>query len=259
MRTNLKSLSSVFHLRRRPHPLLLTLRGAASTLATPPRNALMFDPALLEGDKPSANVAFAARKASSTDEALRQLSLALAPSDQPTVAVPPSYQRDLDELYDVLMRPLPPVPTQRDRIEKLRATEALDEAAFFAERDRSDVEQYAHRIRCLGAQGHLAAAHEVLNDMLRQQPAAPALERHGEGEGEGEGTTTATVAVPAARVVTPAAPANVHIVVKGESLDKIAKTHGTTAVELQKLNRITDPKKLQIGQQLMLPQPTPKK
>ena len=203
MRTNLKSLSSVFHLRRRPHPLLLTLRGAASTLATPPRNALMFDPALLEGDKPSANVAFAARKASSTDEALRQLSLALAPSDQPTVAVPPSYQRDLDELYDVLMRPLPPVPTQRDRIEKLRATEALDEAAFFAERDRSDVEQYAHRIRCLGAQGHLAAAHEVLNDMLRQQPAAPALERHGEGEGEGEGTTTATVAVPAARASVP--------------------------------------------------------
>ena len=204
MRTNLKSsLSSVFHLRRRPHPLLLTLRGAASTLATPPRNALMFDPALLEGDKPSANVAFAARKASSTDEALRQLSLALAPSDQPTVAVPPSYQRDLDELYDVLMRPLPPVPTQRDRIEKLRATEALDEAAFFAERDRSDVEQYAHRIRCLGAQGHLAAAHEVLNDILRQQPVAPALERHGEGEGEGEGTTTATVAVPAARASVP--------------------------------------------------------
>ena len=203
MRTTLKSLSSVFHLRRRPHPLLLTLRGAASTLATPPRNALMFDPALLEGDKPSANVAFAARKASSTDEALRQLSLALAPSDQPTVAVPPSYQRDLDELYDVLMRPLPPVPTQRDRIEKLRATEALDEAAFFAERDRSDVEQYAHRIRCLGAQGHLAAAHEVLNDMLRQQPVAPALERHGEGESEGEGTTTATVAVLAAHASVP--------------------------------------------------------
>jgi len=202
----LKSLSSVFHLRRRPHPLLLTLRGASSALAAPPRNALMFDPALLEGDKPSANVAVAARKASSIDEALRQLSLALAPSDQPTVAVPPSYQRDLDELYDVLMRPLPPVPTQRDRVEKLRATEALDEAAFFAERDRSDVEQYAHRIRCLGAQGHLAAAHEVLNDMLRQQPvllAPPALERHDEGEGEGEGTTTAAVAVPAARASVP--------------------------------------------------------
>jgi len=64
--------------------------------------------------------------------------------------------------------------------------------------------------------------------------------------------------VPPARVVTPVS-SNVHIVVKGESLDKIAKAHGTTAAELQKLNRITDPKKLQIGQQLALPQPTPKK
>jgi 2',3'-cyclic-nucleotide 2'-phosphodiesterase/3'-nucleotidase len=56
-----------------------------------------------------------------------------------------------------------------------------------------------------------------------------------------------------------ATPANTHIVVKGESLEKIAKTHGTTIAELQKLNRITDPKKLQIGQQLVLPPPAPKK
>jgi len=45
----------------------------------------------------------------------------------------------------------------------------------------------------------------------------------------------------------------VHIVVKGESLEKIAKQHGTTVAELQKLNNISDPKKLQIGQQLTLP------
>ena len=38
--------------------------------------------------------------------------------------------------------------------------------------------------------------------------------------------------------------------------DKIAKQHNTTIIELQKLNKITDPKKLQIGQQLTLP-PTP--
>ena len=69
----------------------------------------------------------------------------------------------------------------------------------------------------------------------------------------------AEFAVPAARVVAPAAAAHVHIVVKGESLEKIAKAHGITTVELQKLNRITDPKKLQIGQQLTLPQPAPKK
>ena len=65
--------------------------------------------------------------------------------------------------------------------------------------------------------------------------------------------------VPVARAVTPQAPANVHIVVKGESLEKIAKAHGATTAELQKLNHITDPKKLQIGQQLMLPPPNPKK
>ena len=52
---------------------------------------------------------------------------------------------------------------------------------------------------------------------------------------------------------TPPKPANVHIVVKGDSLDKIAKQHNTTAVDLQKINKITDPKKLQIGQQLLLP------
>jgi LysM repeat protein len=50
-----------------------------------------------------------------------------------------------------------------------------------------------------------------------------------------------------------AAAPKVHIVVKGESLDKIAKTHGITIAELQKLNNITDPKKLQVGQQLTLP------
>lgn len=45
----------------------------------------------------------------------------------------------------------------------------------------------------------------------------------------------------------------VHIVVKGEALEKIAKQHGITVAELQKVNNITDPKKLQVGQQLTLP------
>ena len=66
----------------------------------------------------------------------------------------------------------------------------------------------------------------------------------------------AEAAIPAA---TPPKPANVHIVVKGESLDKIARTHNTTAAEIQRLNRISQPKKLQIGQQLVLPPSTPKK
>jgi LysM repeat protein len=48
-------------------------------------------------------------------------------------------------------------------------------------------------------------------------------------------------------------PANVHIVVKGDSLEKIAKQHNILVTDLQKLNKISDPKKLQIGQQLTLP------
>jgi len=67
----------------------------------------------------------------------------------------------------------------------------------------------------------------------------------------------AEYSVPAARAVAP--PANVHIVVKGDSLEKIAKANGTTIAELQKINRISDPKKLQIGQQLQLPPTAPKK
>ncbi len=59
------------------------------------------------------------------------------------------------------------------------------------------------------------------------------------------------VAAPVPRVIADAP--KVHIVVKGESLEKIAKQHGTTVAELQKLNSISDPKKLQIGQQLVLP------
>src|SRR5262245_39167491 len=48
-------------------------------------------------------------------------------------------------------------------------------------------------------------------------------------------------------------PPNVHIVVKGDSLEKIAKQHNILVTDLQKLNKISDPKKLQIGQQLILP------
>ena len=69
----------------------------------------------------------------------------------------------------------------------------------------------------------------------------------------------AAAAEPAIPAAVPPKPVNVHIVVKGESLDKIARTHNTTAAEIQKLNRISQPKKLQIGQQLVLPPTTPKK
>lgn len=46
-----------------------------------------------------------------------------------------------------------------------------------------------------------------------------------------------------------------HVIVKGENLTTIAKKHGLTPEELQQANKITDPKKLQIGQTLIIPKP----
>ena len=113
---------------------------------------------------------------------------------------------------------------------------------------RQMIDQQAKQLDQLSAQvARLAAKIEGKADPATPAPATPAANDNAE------------FAVPAARVVTPPAAANVHIVVKGESLEKIAKAHGTTSAELQKLNRITDPKKLQIGQQLTLPAQPPKK
>lgn len=78
----------------------------------------------------------------------------------------------------------------------------------------------------------------------------------------GLGAPRATPAIIATPTVEPeAAPVprvlgtapRVHIVVKGEALEKIAKQYGITVAELQKVNNIADPKKLQVGQQLTLP------
>jgi 2',3'-cyclic-nucleotide 2'-phosphodiesterase/3'-nucleotidase len=46
---------------------------------------------------------------------------------------------------------------------------------------------------------------------------------------------------------------NFHVVEKGDSLEKIAKSCGTTTAELQKLNNMSDPNKLRIGQKIILP------
>ena len=113
---------------------------------------------------------------------------------------------------------------------------------------RQKIDLQAKQIEQLSAQvARLSTKIEGHADPATPAPAAPPA------------SDSAEFAVPAARVVTPPTPAKVHIVVKGESLEKIAKSHGSTSVELQKLNRITDPKKLQIGQQLTLPSPNPKK
>jgi LysM repeat protein len=46
-----------------------------------------------------------------------------------------------------------------------------------------------------------------------------------------------------------------HIVEKGQTLTSIAKQYGVTISEIQKLNRIEDVRKLQVGQRLAIPTP----
>ncbi len=50
-----------------------------------------------------------------------------------------------------------------------------------------------------------------------------------------------------------------HVIKRGENLISVARQHGTTVAELLKLNKIEDERKLQIGQTLLLPKPTPPK
>ena len=54
--------------------------------------------------------------------------------------------------------------------------------------------------------------------------------------------------------VLPATPARrTHVVIKGESFSSIADKYGISITELMKLNPMQDPRKMQIGQTLILP------
>ena len=46
---------------------------------------------------------------------------------------------------------------------------------------------------------------------------------------------------------------NSHIVARGETLTSIAKAHGVSVSDLQKLNHIDNPLKLQAGQTILIP------
>jgi LysM repeat protein len=48
-----------------------------------------------------------------------------------------------------------------------------------------------------------------------------------------------------------------HLVEKGQTLISIARQHGVSVSDLQKLNKIEDVKKLQVGQRLLLPSAAP--
>lgn len=80
---------------------------------------------------------------------------------------------------------------------------------------------------------------------------------------KGEGAVPVAVAVPAAgEFLSDTAKAEApdgkrHVVVKGETLTSIAKHYNLPLPDLQKANKGIDERKLQIGQTLVIPHPTP--
>ena len=163
-----RRLLSRLHVRRN---FLHHIRPSSSSIAArrdpPPPPSLHADedaPDLNDEDRALVRQ-YAMRGPSST---VRQITLALAPPERPEVELPPRQLADLDRLYDALLEPLPRVPTQAERLERRRAVvEAADADAFFAlpGQDRLDAESWAHRLRCLGAQGDAAAARAAFDEM----------------------------------------------------------------------------------------------
>lgn len=65
---------------------------------------------------------------------------------------------------------------------------------------------------------------------------------------------SAATAAPATGARSPAATGSgIYVIRKGDTLSSIAARYGTTAARLSRLNNITDPRKLQIGQKIKLP------
>ncbi len=75
------------------------------------------------------------------------------------------------------------------------------------------------------------------------------------GEATPAPAAASTTTAPAPAADANHAGANTHTVARGETLTAIAKMHNVTVGELQKLNHIENPAKLQIGQTIVLPAP----
>jgi len=74
----------------------------------------------------------------------------------------------------------------------------------------------------------------------------------------GEGASApATAAAPAGSPSHPAIAGNTHTVTRGETLTSIAKMYKVTVDELQQANHIEDGRKLQAGQTIVIPTPSP--
>jgi LysM repeat protein len=73
----------------------------------------------------------------------------------------------------------------------------------------------------------------------------------------GEGAPASTTAAPAGSTSHPAIAGNTHTVARGETLTSIAKMYKVTVDELQQANHIEDGRKLQAGQTIVIPTPSP--
>jgi len=103
-------------------------------------------------------------------------------------------------------------------------------------------------------------------DMLSQQILKLQLQlsnqRPGVVIGEGAPSTSTSTSTTPTSTPAPAEPSakagdgNSHVVARGETLTSIAKMHNVSVSDLQKLNRIDNPLKLQAGQTLLIP-PSP--
>jgi len=98
-------------------------------------------------------------------------------------------------------------------------------------------------------------------DMLSQQILKLQLELANQRPGVmiGEATPSPSASIPAGAQSPPPknGNGNTHIVARGETLTSIAKMHGISVGDLQKYNHIDNPLKLQAGQTLLIPTPTP--
>jgi LysM repeat protein len=74
----------------------------------------------------------------------------------------------------------------------------------------------------------------------------------------GEGAPSpATAGAPTSAAVHPSVAGNVHTVARGETLTSIAKLYKVTVDDLQNANHIEDGRKLQAGQTIIIPTPSP--
>ena len=94
---------------------------------------------------------------------------------------------------------------------------------------------------------------EIANLSIGQELVIPAEQPE---ETPPEGTPSAATAT-ATATATPSAAGGTYIVEEGDYPQLIAEKFGITAEELMQANGITDPTSLQVGQELVIPTPTP--